>query len=127
MSVVTATRYDVLVVGAGPAGSVAALILARAGVRVALVDKATFPRSKACGDLVGPRGVQVLEDLGLDVGGERVGDMDVIGPTGRHVVLRAFPGLSYPGFGLAVPRRRFDSLLRLAALDAGAVGLTGRA
>ncbi|MGH9231125.1 MAG: FAD-dependent oxidoreductase [Acidimicrobiales bacterium] len=53
-------RADVAVIGAGPAGSVAALVLARAGARVALVDKAAFPRDKACGDLVGPRGVRVL-------------------------------------------------------------------
>ena len=50
-------RYDVLVVGAGPAGSIAALVLARAGARVALLDKARFPRDKACGDFIGPRGL----------------------------------------------------------------------
>ena len=58
-------RYDVLVVGAGPAGSTAALVLARAGATVALLDKARFPRDKACGDFIGPRGLQVLADLGL--------------------------------------------------------------
>ena len=57
-------RFDAVVVGAGPAGSTAALVLARSGARVALADKAAFPRDKACGDLVGPRGVQVLADLG---------------------------------------------------------------
>ena len=49
-------RFDAVVVGAGPAGSVAALVLARAGARVALADKASFPRDKACGDLVGQIG-----------------------------------------------------------------------
>ena len=47
---------DVLVVGAGPAGSVAALVLARAGVRVRLVDRAQFPRDKLCGDTLNPGG-----------------------------------------------------------------------
>ena len=60
-------RFDALVIGAGPAGSVAALVLARGGARVALVDKSRFPRDKACGDLVGPRGVQLLSDLGIEV------------------------------------------------------------
>ena len=58
-------RVDVLVVGAGPAGSIAALVLARAGAAVALLDKARFPRDKACGDFIGPKGLQVLADLGV--------------------------------------------------------------
>jgi flavin-dependent dehydrogenase len=121
------TGFDAVVVGAGPAGSVAALVLARSGARVGLVDKAAFPRDKACGDLVGPRGVQALEDLGLDPPGDRVGDMEVVGPSGRRVLLRAFPGLTYPGHGVSVPRRHFDAWLRDAALEAGAEALTGRA
>jgi len=60
--------FDAVVVGAGPAGSIAALVLARGGARVALADKASFPRDKACGDLVGPRGVQALAELGVRVG-----------------------------------------------------------
>ena len=121
-------RFDVLVVGAGPAGSVAALVLARAGARVALVDKARFPRDKACGDFIGPRGLQVLADL--DVGepdGFDVGDMIVVGPTGRQVVLPCVPGLSYPGRARAVTRMVFDDALRAAAIDAGATEVEGRA
>ena len=98
-------RFDVLVVGAGPAGSVAALVLARAGARVALVDKARFPRDKACGDFIGPRGLQVLADLDVcEPDGLDVGDMIVVGPTGRRVVLPCVPGLSYPGRARAVTR-----------------------
>ncbi len=120
-------RFDVLVVGAGPAGSIAALVLARGGARVALVDKAAFPRHKACGDLVGPRGVQVLSDLNLVVPGTiEVGDMMVVGPTGRRVRLPSFPGRTYPDHALAVPRRTFDAVLRDAAIAAGAVPLVGQ-
>lgn len=119
--------FDVAVVGAGPAGSVAALVLARAGARVALVDRAPFPREKACGDLVGPRGVQVLSDLGVELpDAPRLGDMAVIGPSGARVILPASPGRTYPGSALAVPRDRFDALLRDAALNAGALAVSGR-
>src|SRR5438046_9044302 len=82
--VVARDRFDAVVVGSGPAGSIAALVLARGGARVAIVDKATFPRDKACGDLIGPRGVQILRDLNLDMpDAPRVSDMLVVGPTGK--------------------------------------------
>jgi len=124
---VAGDRYDAVVVGAGPAGSVAATVLARGGARVALVDKAEFPRDKACGDLIGPRGVQVLDDLGVTVpGATRVGDMVVVGPRHR-VRLPCRPGGTYPGFGLAVPRRAFDARLREVAIDAGAEPIVERA
>src|SRR3954453_8915919 len=109
----TGTQFDVVVVGAGPAGSTTALVLARGGARVALVDKAEFPRDKACGDLVGPRGVQLLDDLGIPVPGARVvNDMTVVGPTGRVVALPCPRGVKFPGRALALPRTRFDALLR---------------
>jgi len=122
------TRFDVLVVGAGPAGSTTALVLARAGARVALLDKAGFPRDKACGDLVGPRALQLMDDLGLpSVPGLDVAEMVVVGPTGRRVVLPCFPGETYPGRARAVPRSIFDDAMRTAALEAGAVACDGRA
>jgi len=120
---------DVAVVGGGPAGAVAAVVLARGGARVALVDKARFPRDKACGDVVGPRGVQVLRDLGLEGcarGALPLGDMVVLGPSGHRVRLPARPGRDYPGFALAVPRRRFDLALVEAACEAGARMVRGR-
>lgn len=119
--------FDAVVVGAGPAGSTAALVLARGGARVALVDKATFAREKACGDLIGPRALALLASLGLEPpGGRLVGEMVVVGPTGRRVVLPARAGRTYPDHGLAVPRFRFDSWLRDAAIAAGAEPVTGR-
>ena len=98
------------------------------GARVALVDKSTFPRDKACGDLVGPRGVRVLSELGIEMtGASTVGDMIVVGPTGRRVRLPAYPGRTYPGHAIAVPRHDFDNALRNAALTASAEARTGRA
>ena len=121
-------RFDVLVVGAGPAGSIAALVLARGGARVALVDKAAFPRDKACGDLVGPRGVQLLRDLAVEVPDTvRVSDMLVVGPTGNRVRLPAPPGRTYPGYGIVVQRSVFDATLQRAAISAGAKFYEGRA
>ena len=123
----SAPRFDAVVVGAGPAGSIAALVLARGGARVALADKAVFPRDKACGDLIGPRGVQVLADLGLTVPDVGHGsDLLAVGPSGRRSRLPAFPGRGYPGHGIVVPRVSFDHALREAALAAGAVGVRAR-
>jgi menaquinone-9 beta-reductase len=122
-----AGRWDVVVVGAGPAGSIAALVLARAGARVALVDKAAFPRDKACGDLIGPRGVSLLDELGLlvpAVGTE--GDLLVAGPSGRRSRLPAFSGRTYCDHAVVVPRLAFDDSLRAAAIAAGAVPVRAR-
>jgi menaquinone-9 beta-reductase len=122
------TRFDVVVIGSGPGGSVAALELARGGARVALVDKATFPRDKACGDMVGPRGLRLLADLGLPtLEGPYVGDMLVVGPKGKRVRMPSAEGLTYPGHGTAVKRSFLDEMLHGAALEAGAVSFCARA
>ena len=55
--------YDVIVIGAGPAGSTAAYFLAKGGLRVALLDKFDFPRDKTCGDGLTPRALKVLKGL----------------------------------------------------------------
>jgi geranylgeranyl reductase family protein len=123
----TERPFDAVVVGAGPAGSVAALVLARGGARVALADKASFPRDKACGDLVGPRGVQVLADLGVRVPDAGQGsDLLAVGPSGWASKLPAFPGRSYADHGVVVPRLVFDNALREAAVAAGAVPVQAR-
>lgn len=116
-----------VVVGAGPAGSLAARQLALAGWRVTLVDRSGFPRDKACGDVVGPQALATLAAVGLvpDPRWPRIGDLDVW-VEGAHVRLPASPGLAHPGEGRIVARRVFDEWLRDAAIEAGAQAVQGR-
>ena len=110
---------DVLIVGAGPAGAIAALVLARAGARVRLVDRASFPRDKLCGDTVNPGALARLERLGVagDVvaRGLRVDGMVVTGEGGVAVDGRYPAGV----YGRAIVRRELDWLLVEAAMAAG--------
>jgi flavin-dependent dehydrogenase len=110
---------DVLIVGAGPAGSVAGAILARAGARVRIVDRAAFPRDKLCGDTVNPGTLGRLAALNLAAGiaerGVRIDGMRVTGERGVSVEGRYPGGLS----GRAITRRELDWLLLQQALAAG--------
>src|SRR5438477_2463405 len=87
----------VLIVGAGPAGSVAATVLARAGARVRLLDRATFPRNKLCGDTLNPGALAALRRLdlvgGVDAEGLDLDGMRVTGPHGVGVEGRYPDGL----------------------------------
>jgi menaquinone-9 beta-reductase len=118
------TSTDVLVVGAGPAGSAAAAWAARAGHDVVLADAAVFPRDKTCGDGLTPRAIAELDLLGLG---------DWVRSHGRNRGLRAagfgqelllpWPGGSLPDHGGAVARTELDDRIRRVALDAGVVPL----
>jgi flavin-dependent dehydrogenase len=111
---------EALIVGAGPAGSVAATVLARAGVRVLVVDRARFPRDKLCGDTVNPGTRALLARLGLADGIDRLGQpldgMIVTGERGASVRARYAGGL----LARAVLRRDLDAALLGAASAAGA-------
>ena len=117
---------DVIVVGAGPAGSTAALVLARAGVRVRIIDRAEFPRDKLCGDTLNPGALSILERLGGPQGPplraaveERalsISGMTVTGPGGARVSADYPHGLR----GAAIVRRDLDSIFLNAAIAAGA-------
>ena len=114
---------DVIVVGAGPAGSSVATHLARAGLDVLLLEKSTFPREKVCGDGLTPRGVKQLIDLGIDTR-EEVGWLHNRGlrVLGGGITLELeWPDLaSFPPYGVVRPRQDFDQLLVTHAQQAGA-------
>jgi geranylgeranyl reductase family protein len=120
----TADATDVLVVGAGPAGSAAATWLARAGRDVVLADAATFPRDKPCGDGLTPRAIAELRALGLRewLRGRAVNWGLRAAGFGQELYL-PWPGGSLPRQGGAAPRLELDAAIRRVALDAGAVPL----
>jgi geranylgeranyl reductase family protein len=119
---------DVIVVGAGPAGSATACYLARAGIDVLVLEKATFPREKVCGDGLTPRGVKALIRMGVPIGEQdgwlRNKGLRVIGGGVRLEL--PWPELSsYPGYGLVRSRLDFDETLARTAQKAGARLLEG--
>nr|WP_294691439.1 geranylgeranyl reductase family protein [uncultured Friedmanniella sp.] len=106
---------DVIVVGAGPAGSATATHLARRGLDVALLEKTEFPREKVCGDGLTPRATRQLIRLGIDTS-EAAGWLHNKGLRiyggGEHPFQLEWPDLAdFPPYGLVRPRADFDSLL----------------
>jgi menaquinone-9 beta-reductase len=112
-------KSDVLIVGAGPTGCAAGIMLARAGVDVCVVDRARFPRDKVCGDAVSNDGMVLVEQLGA---------RDAVDQSPHAVVHRAaavFPDGSriardYERPGYIVPRYHLDDCLRRALEGSGA-------
>jgi geranylgeranyl reductase family protein len=118
-----AVEADVVVVGAGPAGSTTAYHLAQAGLQVAVAEKASFPREKVCGDGLTPRAVKQLTAMGIDTspgaGWIRNHGLRIIGGGSRLEM--PWPDLAaYPSYGLVRPRQDFDEVLARAAQKAGA-------
>jgi flavin-dependent dehydrogenase len=120
-----------LIVGGGPAGSATAIGLARAGHRVRLLDRATFPREKPCSEYMSPEAVRHLDALGV------LPTLDAMHGTpleGTRVIAREHRltgrfaqagGTPFRPTGLALPRRLLDQTLLQAARDAGAEVVTG--
>lgn len=123
-----ATDFDVAVIGAGPAGSTAAISLSNKGYKVAIVDKAKFPRDKACGDVIGPKAQYLLDKINVKTRPfVPISDMDILLASGRSIHLPSEPGLEFSGVGGSLRRFTFDHDLLKAALNNGAQLFRGRA
>jgi flavin-dependent dehydrogenase len=114
---------DVIVVGGGPAGSVTAALLAERGRRVLLLDKARFPRHKACSEYVNAAGRRLLVELGLErdldaLGAHRMEAMLIHAPGGRRF-LADFAAVEPGATALGLSRLRLDGLLLDRARAAG--------
>ena len=117
-------QFDAIIVGAGPAGAATAAGLARGGARVLLLDKAHFPREKACGEYTSPETGHVLDRLGALAWVERearprhVRAMQLFGPGGVGALLD-YHGAGGVGDVLATPRVRLDAALAGYAVQCG--------
>lgn len=122
-------KADVVVIGAGPAGSSAAYFLAKQGVEVILIDKNNFPREKACGDGLGPRSIQMMEKMGLSSwlaeGSYYRCDRVRLVSNNYDFFEARIPDKDtpYPQF-YVVPRRDFDQKLVKAVSEMGANVIT---
>ena len=118
---------DVLIVGAGPAGSAAAITLRAAGLEVVVVDKARFPRDKICGDGLTALALRLCEQLGLDPtdvpSWKQVDEALIRSPSGRTAVFPLPSGLGQ--FAAIAARRDLDDALLGRARSVGATVLDG--
>jgi len=122
--VLSDSRWDAVVMGAGPAGAIAARQLALAGARVLLVDKARLPRDKVCGGCLGGAALDVLESLGLGEIPAAVGGV----PLSTFTLASGRATARVPiGRRVAVSRRSFDAALVQEAVRAGATVCDGAA
>ncbi|MBA4146758.1 MAG: geranylgeranyl reductase family protein [Verrucomicrobia bacterium] len=122
ISTITTLEWDVIVVGAGPAGGAAAASLASKGVRVLLVDRSKFPREKVCGDALVPEAMDALERIGLKetvcAHSITLPGYTLVSPSGAAVNLNSPVTL--------LQRRALDTLISARAIANGAVFAQGK-
>jgi len=122
---------DAIVVGGGPAGAAAAARLAARGFRTVLIDRASFPRDKVCGDFVGPTALAELADLGVAQAEafratSKMADL-ALHVDGDQLTVMGIPQVDgLPGYGRVIPRLQLDAWILDAARQAGATILDGR-
>ena len=120
--------YDALVIGGGPAGATAAILLAQAGWRVAVVEKKQFPRRKVCGEFVSATSWPLLGALGvaeplLAQAGPEVRRIGLYAGTTMLAATMPSPRGGHEGWGRAAGREYFDSVLLARAAATGAAVL----
>ena len=118
-------RYDAIVIGGGPAGSTTALMLARAGWAVALIEKSQFPRPKVCGEFISASTFPLFAEFGLLEDVRRLAGPEIrrVGIfSGESVSTSDMPAVSgrFGKWGRALGREHFDLLMLEAAVRAGA-------
>jgi geranylgeranyl reductase family protein len=114
-------RFDIAVIGGGPAGAATAIRAARAGASVVVVEKGAHGRDKVCGDGLTPRAVAALEHLDIPLdGAHRIDGLRMIAGKQVRELSWASPGGRFPDHGAVWPRRRLDAALIDAAVAAGA-------
>jgi len=119
----TPASFDAVILGAGPAGATAAIALCRRGWKVALVEKAEFPRRKVCGEFVSATSLAVIERAGLGEAWRAMAGPEVrrVGLfCGERIVAAKMPAAAGEGFGRALGRDVLDNLLVMEAGRAGA-------
>jgi menaquinone-9 beta-reductase len=118
------TSHDALVIGAGPAGSGAAILLAAQGLRVLLVEKSRFPREKLCGEFLSPETLPVFARLGVgerlfEAGAQPINQYTLFAPDGRGVAIPMNWIAGAGGVGLGLSRAAMDAILLNRAREVG--------
>jgi geranylgeranyl reductase family protein len=114
-------RFDIAVIGGGPAGAATAIRAARRGARVVVVEKGPHGRDKICGDGLTPRAVAALDELKIPLdGAHHIDGLRMIAGKQMRELPWGSPGGRFPAHGAVWPRRRLDAALIDAAAEAGA-------
>lgn len=115
----TSHQYDLLIVGAGPAGTSTALALSGSGLKVALLDKSNFPRDKVCGDFVAGKGIRAIKELSPQLHDKIVGFPEKATNRSTQLYIGKHEPLHYDWVlkSYTMRREHFDNLLLSEVLD----------